>query len=32
MIVLPPRYFLALTSFIAGSILIVGAMERLPLP
>jgi hypothetical protein len=27
MIVLPPRYFIAITSFIAGTILMVGAME-----
>jgi hypothetical protein len=30
-IILPPRFFLTLTSFIAASVLIVGAMERLPL-
>lgn len=31
MIVLPPRFFLALTSLIAASVLFVGAFERMPI-
>lgn len=29
MIVLPPRYFLALNLFIACTVLVVGALERM---